>query len=327
MVMFGLRYDLRNPSFAGTSSTERFAAALDMAGWADDLGGLTVSISEHHRSDDGYLPSPVVLAAAIAGRTRRIRVVIAALLAPLYDPIRLAEDLAVLDALSAGRVDVILGAGYVAGEFEMFGVDLAERAERLTETVETLRKAWTGEEFVFRGRAVRVTPRPHRPGGPPLVLGGSSASAARRAARIGDGFLPVSGELWPAYRQEMMALGKQDPGEFMDMGAGVTYLASDVDSAWDELMPYFLHESNAYAEWLEAAGERGPYRRTTPEAIRVGGQYRVVTPAQQVEELRAAGNMAFALLQPMVGGIPPARAWESLKLFEHEVLPALGRPS
>jgi alkanesulfonate monooxygenase SsuD/methylene tetrahydromethanopterin reductase-like flavin-dependent oxidoreductase (luciferase family) len=324
MVMFGLRYDLRNPAFAGTSSAERFAAALDMAAWADDLGGLTISISEHHRSEDGYLPSPIVLAAAIAGRTRNIRVTIAALLAPLYDPIRLAEDLAVLDAVSGGRVDVIVGAGYVAGEFEMFGVSLSERATRVTEVVETLRQAWTGEEFVFRGRSARVTPKPAQPGGPPLVMGGSSAAAARRAARIGDGFLPVSGDFWPAYREEMIRLGKPDPGDFFSMGAGVIFVARDPETAWADLMPYFLHESNAYGEWLEEAGEQGPYKRTTAEEIRAGDQYRVVAPDQYVDELRSAGDMAFALLQPMVGGVPPALAWESLRLFESEVLPALG---
>lgn len=323
MVMFGLRYDLRNPAFARVSSAERFAAALDMAAWADDLGGLTISISEHHRSEDGYLPSPIVLAAAIAGRTRRIGVVIAALLAPLYDPIRLAEDLAVLDAVSAGRVDVVIGAGYVAAEFEMFGVPMSERGARVTEMIETLRQAWTGEEFVFRGRSARVTPRPHRPGGPPLVMGGSSPAAARRAARIGDGFLPVSGDIWPAYREEMVRLGKPDPGDFFSPGAGVTYLARDPEKTWGDVMPYFLHESNAYGEWLEEAGEQGPYKKTTAEEIRAGDQYRVVTPDQLVDELRPAGDMAFALLQPMVGGIPPALAWESLKLFETEVLPAL----
>ncbi len=323
MVMFGLRYDLRNPDFAGVSTAERFAAALDMAAWADDLGGLTISISEHHRSADGYLPSPIVLASAIAGRTRTIRVVIAALLAPLYDPIRLAEDLAVLDAVSAGRVDVILGAGYVAGEFEMFGVPMSERGRRVTEMVETLRQAWTGEDFTFRGRPARVTPKPHQPGGPPLVLGGSSPAAARRAARIGDGFLPVSGDVWPVYREEMIRLGQPDPGEFFSMGPTVTMLARDPDAGWADFMPYFLHESNAYGEWLEDAGEQGPYKKSTAEEIRAGGQYRVVTPEQYVEELRRAGDMAFALLQPMVGGVPPARAWESLELFATEVLPAL----
>src|SRR6202035_301081 len=100
--------------------------------------------------------------------------------------LRLAEDLAVLDGLSEGRVDVVLGGGYVQGEFDMFGVPLAERPARVEEAVAVLRASWTGEPFEYRGRTVRVTPTPHRAGGPPILLGGASPAAARRAARIGD---------------------------------------------------------------------------------------------------------------------------------------------
>lgn len=323
MVMFGLRFDLRNPEFAGVTPSERIQAALDMVEWADRLGGLTVSVSEHHTSDDGYLPSPLVFAAAAAGRTRNIRIGIAALLVPFYDPIRLAEDVAVLDALSHGRVDLILGTGYVAEEFAMYGVPLSERGARLEETVETLRQAWTGEPFTFRGRPARVTPKPHQPGGPPLVIGGSSKAAARRAARIGDGFLPVSSEFWPAYREEMVRIGKPDPGDRPDMPNVTTVLARDPDAAWPELAPYFLHETNAYAAWLDAAGAVGPYHSATEDQVREGGQYRILTPEDYVAELKQAGDFAFAMFQPMVGGIPPAKAWESLELFEKEVLPAV----
>jgi alkanesulfonate monooxygenase SsuD/methylene tetrahydromethanopterin reductase-like flavin-dependent oxidoreductase (luciferase family) len=282
-----------------------------------------VSLQEHHASEDGYLPSPLILAAAAAGRTKSIRIGIAALLVPLYDPIRLAEDLAVLDALSGGRIDLILGTGYVAEEFAMYGVPLSERADRLEETVTMLRQAWTGEPFTFRGRPCRVTPKPHRPGGPPLVLGGSSKAAARRAARIGDGFLPVSSEFWPTYREEMIRLGKPDPGDRPDMPTVTTVLARDPDAAWPALVPYFLHETNAYAAWLDAAGAVGPYHTATEEQVRDGGQYRILTPEDYVADLKAGGEFAFAMLQPMVGGIPPAQAWESLELFEKEVLPAV----
>jgi alkanesulfonate monooxygenase SsuD/methylene tetrahydromethanopterin reductase-like flavin-dependent oxidoreductase (luciferase family) len=323
MVMFGLRFDLRNPDFAGVSSSERLQAALDMTEWADQRGALTVSISEHHCSEDGYLPSPLIFAAAAAARTKRIHIVIAALLVPFYDPIRLAEDLAVLDALSHGRVDLILGTGYVAEEFAMYGVPRSERGPRMEETVALLRQAWTGEPFTFRDRPARVTPKPFRPGGPPLVLGGSSEVAARRAARIGDGFLPVSSEFWPAYRAEMIKLGKPDPGDRPDMPTITTVLARDPETAWPELMPYFLHETNAYAAWLDAAGAVGPYHSATEEQVRAGGQYRILTPEQYVAELRAAGEAAFAMFQPMVGGIPPAQAWESLELYEKEVVPAV----
>src|SRR5205823_5191777 len=96
-VLFGLRFDFRNPAFAGTTCAERYAAALDMAEWADGLGCVSIALSEHHGSPDGYLPSPLTMLAAMAARTTNVRFLVAALVAPFYDPLRLAEDLVVLD--------------------------------------------------------------------------------------------------------------------------------------------------------------------------------------------------------------------------------------
>src|SRR5690349_20185825 len=108
-----MRFDLRNTAFAGVSMSDRYAAALDMCQWADELGFVQVGLSEHHRSDDGYLPSPVPFMAAIAARTTRCRIGVAALIAPFYEPIKLAEDLAVVDLLSKGRVDLTVANGSV----------------------------------------------------------------------------------------------------------------------------------------------------------------------------------------------------------------------
>src|SRR5919106_2090746 len=146
-----LRYDLRAPAF-GAPAEALYRAALDQCAWAEDHGFAMVSLSEHHGSDDGYCPSPLVMAAAIAGRTRRMRILIAALVLPLYDPIRLAEDLAVLDLASGGRIDLIAGAGYRHEELAMFGRDMDERVALFEEALDVLRAAWSGEEFDFRGR-------------------------------------------------------------------------------------------------------------------------------------------------------------------------------
>src|SRR5437763_16879091 len=178
-LLFGLRFDFRNPSFADTSFADRYAAALDMAEWADRLGCVSIALSEHHCSPDGYLPSPLPMLAAMAARTTDVRFMVAALIAPFYDPLRLAEDMSVLDHLSKGRVDLIVAGGYVREEFAMYGVPMSERGERVTETVATLRAAFAGEPFEFRGPTVRVTPPPHRPGGPAIILRRSRAAAAR----------------------------------------------------------------------------------------------------------------------------------------------------
>ena len=326
-LTFGLRFDFRNPQIGGTSAADRYAAGIDMAEWADSRGGIAVSVSEHHGSPDGYLPSPLALVAAMASRTAAIRFTVAALIAPFYDTLRLAEDLAVLDHLSRGRVDVIIGAGYVRSEFEMYGVPMLERTRRVTETVKALKEAFTGEPFEFRGRTVRVTPAPFREGGPALILGGSSDAAARRAARIADGFLPTVAGPWDAYRDEMAKLGKADPGP-CPIGDHVTIaLADDPDRAWKQMGPFFLHETNAYGRWLAENDSAGPYRVVEDvKALRAGGQYRVLTPEQYVAELKKA-PFPFAMLHPLCGGMPPELAWSSLRLFEQRVLPAFADPS
>ena len=182
MSLFGMRFDMRTPGFAPGTGTERYRAAVDMAAWADRVGFLIVVLSEHHGSSDGYLPSPIPMAAAMAARTENIRFMLSAMIAPFHDPLRLAEDLAVVDLLSGGRIDLVLANGYVQNEFDMFDVPIGERARRTTETLQTLKAAWTGEPFDHRGRMVQVLPMPAQPGGPRISLGGSVEAAARRAA-------------------------------------------------------------------------------------------------------------------------------------------------
>ena len=324
MAMFGIRFDFRNPSWAGVSMAERYSAALDMAQWADGLGGYFVGLSEHHGSDDGYLPSPLPVAGAIAGRTKNIRIILIALVGPFHDPLRLAEDLAVIDLLSQGRLDVVITGGYVHKEFDMFGVPLKERPKRMTELMTTLRQAWTGEEFEYRGRTARITPTPHTPGGPKVSMGGSSEAAARRAARLGDGFLPSEPEFWDFYVDECNKLGKPDPGPFMGGDTRIVWIARDVDRAWDELGKHFLHETNAYGEWQAESEVAGGFHEVPDvETLRAEERYRILTPDEYAAELNAVGPFAFTLFHPMVGGVPPQAAWELLHLYETDVLPQL----
>jgi alkanesulfonate monooxygenase SsuD/methylene tetrahydromethanopterin reductase-like flavin-dependent oxidoreductase (luciferase family) len=315
-MLFGLRFDLRNPAFSGVDMADRCRALLEMAEWADQRGCLYLSLSEHHGSEDGYLPSSLTMAAAVAARTTNVRIGINAIPAPFYDPLRLAEDAAVVDLISGGRLDLTVAGGYVQSEFDMFGLDPSERPARVRETIETLRAAWSGEPFEYRGRMVQVTPRPAQPGGPTILLGGSSEAAARRAARLADGFIPSEPQWWAPYREECLALGKPDPGPGMAATAATVVLAEDPDAAWPTLGPYFLHETNSYGTWKTEVGAASPYSAMVDVAeVRASGQYRILTPAAYVAEL-AASELPFAMLHPMVGGIPPELGWESLRLFE-----------
>ena len=325
MALFGLRFDLRNPEFAGTSMTERVAACLDMTQWAEEHGLVAAVVSEHHGSDDGYLPSALMMAAAMAARTKTIRIQVAIVVAPLYDPLKLAEDIAMLDHIAGGRASVALGAGYAHHEFAMFDVPLTDRGPRMNEVVETCLAAWTGEPFTFRGRTVRVTPAPASPARSLLSLGGTSRPAGRRAAKYGLGYVPTDEAAWEMYREEVIKTGAPDPGPHFAAMPGSLFLAQDPDAGWEQIAPYAMHETNAYGAWLEQAGDPRPHYQTSDsaQALRETGAYRVLTPKQLIDELRAQGDLAFAVLHPMMGGIPPELAWESLHLLEREVLPNL----
>src|SRR5215211_19935 len=120
--MFTMRFDLRVPGMKPEEIADQYAAAIEMAEWAEGKGCAAAVISEHHASPDGYIPTPLVLASAMAARTTTLPIMIAAALLPLYDPVRLAEEMIVLDHISRGRVSYVFGIGYRPDEYALFGV-------------------------------------------------------------------------------------------------------------------------------------------------------------------------------------------------------------
>ncbi len=323
--MFMLRFDMRAPTDGPAPIRELYAAAIDMAVWAEQNGAVSVVLSEHHASPDGYLPSPIVLASAFAARTTTIPIMVAALLVPLHDPIRLAEDMAVLDVVSGGRVSYIAGLGYRPEEYEMFGQSMRERGRRMEACLTALRQAWTGEEFEYEGRRVRVTPTPATPGGPMLMYGGGSIAAARRAARFGLGFFAQTWAdgLEEAYRDECERTGTEAGMAFVPAPGSATsvFVAEDVDRAWREIGPFMLHDAQMYASWLHDAAAASKSTAPTVDALREeSGPYRVLTPEQAAEYIGTHGVLP---LHPLCGGCPPALAWETLELVVNRVMPQL----
>ena len=149
-----LRFDMRQPESCTASRADMYSAAIDLCAWGENNGFRSVHLSEHHGSEDGYCPSPLVLAAAIAARTTTLRMFISALIAPLHDPVQLAEDLAVLDIISRGRVIPVLSGGYREEEFAAVGKSLTVRKECMDSIGPFLQQAWSGENI--------PTQRPHR---------------------------------------------------------------------------------------------------------------------------------------------------------------------
>ncbi len=319
---FVICFDMRAPAF-GAKAADIYAAALDQCVWADDLGFDAVGLGEHHASEDGYLPSPIPVAGAIAARTRRITIRPNVLLAPFYEPVKLAEDLSVLQYLSQGRLEVVIGAGYRPFEFQMFGKRREDRKDLYIRVFEVLRKAFSGETFEFEGRTVRVTPVPDPP--PRLLLGGSHKAVARRAAHIADGYYPPGGENWHIYRRECLALGKPDPGEeFKILGPIYTHITEDPDRDWEKIAPHAAHVVRSYTDWTTEAYGRaaGPFADgVDADDLRKSGAYQVLRPEEAVKMIRDLGKNRTFILTPLLGGLDPEFAWKGLRLFEREVWP------
>lgn len=330
MALIGLRYDLRHDFDQGVASGPLYQACVRQCAWADGHPIDYVVISEHHAASDGFLPAPLILAAAIAGSTSRIAVTVAALLLPLHDPVRVAEQMVVLDLLSGGRVSLVVGAGYRPEEFAMAGVDRSARGRLIEEYVGVLRQAWTGEPFEWRGRTIRVTPRPATCPHPMLMLGGSSHAAARRAGRLGLGFFPAVADpaLADSYRQAAADAGQEPQWVSLPAGPGFVHVTDDPEHDWDRLAPYIVHDATTYAVWQTPDVRSSVHvAEADLDSIKASGVYRIVTPDECVALAGELGPEGSLLLHPLLSGMPPDWGWESLELFAAKVAPRLNPQS
>ncbi|KPC67169.1 LLM class flavin-dependent oxidoreductase [Streptomyces chattanoogensis] len=321
-----LRINLVDPSPTPEALAARYRAAVEMAAFADDRGLTMVQTEEHHATANGWMPSPLTFAGAVFGATRRIGVTVSALITPLHDPLRLAEDIAALDLLSGGRLMTVAGLGYREEEYAAHGKDWAGRGALQDEVLQTLLAAWTGEPFGYRGCTVRVTPRPYTQPHPLLLIGGSSRAAARRAARLGLPFFPSARlpELAAYYEERRAAYGTEGWVLQPPERTALLHLSEDPDRAWAEYGSHLLHEAQTYASW-QPAGIRSAVRSAATDAgtLRKEGVYRIVTPEECVELAQEAGPQGSLILHPLCGGMPVDEGWRSLHLFAERVLPRL----
>ncbi|MGI9325832.1 MAG: LLM class flavin-dependent oxidoreductase [Pseudomonadales bacterium] len=269
-VNFGLWYDFRNPPPSAVSHETLYQQIFEQITWAEQLGYDSVWLTEHHFCEDGYTPSPLVLAAAIAARTERMRIATNLMLLPLADPVRLAEDAASLSVLSGGRFDLGVGLGYRAVEFEYFGRSLKNRPSLMEEGAEIIRRAWSGERINFQGKRFRVgdlavAPVPQQ--SPALLMGGMAEPAIDRAARLGDGFLSTGGIGHDVYVE---ALNRhQTEGAIYAGNWGI--IADDPEAEAAKVGPHVLYQTNQYIKWgAFGPPDQVPEFPDAPTAIREG---------------------------------------------------------
>jgi alkanesulfonate monooxygenase SsuD/methylene tetrahydromethanopterin reductase-like flavin-dependent oxidoreductase (luciferase family) len=324
--MFMMRFDLRVPGMTPTQVADQYRTAIEMAQWADDKGGLVIGLSEHHAAADGYLPSPLILASSMAAVTKNIPIIVAAALLPMYDPVRLAEDMIVLDHISRGRVSYVLGIGYRPSEYELYGLDFENRGaiadQKLGDLLEILRQAAEGQGMP------RVTPSSFTPERPRIMWGGATKAAARRAGRSGLAFYAQTNTagLAEAYAQAAREAGFE-PGPCVlpspEMPSSV-FVHPDVDAGWKEVGPYLLADAVAYAEWNKDVRHStvSLSKGKTVEQLRTErGAHRVLNIGEAAEVVKRWGRLP---LHPLCGGCPPELAWTYLRRVVSDVMPALG---
>ncbi len=329
-LRFGLWYAFRNPEAWRRPFPEIYAEVFEQIEWAEHRGFDDVWLTEHHFCEDGHAPSILPLAAAVAARTKRIRIGTGVLLLPLHNPVRVAEDGATIDIISNGRFELGVGVGYRPQEFPALGARREERATRTDEGLEIIRRLWAGETLSFSGRHhqfenVKLEPMPVQEP-PPIWVGGFAPASVRRAARLGDGYLGTAddGTLTALYREELAKAGK-DPSAARIAGGHFWLIASrDPEKTWAELAPHVLYQMQVYNRWLEDAGQALFPEMSDVEALRATGLLKVLTPAEVVREIRTYLEICpleryYSWTIPP--GVPAEAMTPYLELFAAEVIP------
>lgn len=337
-MRIGLMLSFRNPPKWRRPWADVYAEHLDDCRAAEELGYDDVWLTEHHFAEDGYSPSLMTIAGAVASVTKRVRIGMNLLLLPLHHPIRVAEDGATVDVISRGRLDLGVGQGYAREEFAGYGIKRSERAGRMEEGLEIVRKCWTEDRFTYRGKYfqledVHLEPRPVQ-SPPPIWVGGRGPKALDRAARLGCNFLGIGDPSAVGIYEDALRRNGKDPKDFHVAQLVFGHLAETREQAWDEAEEHVHWLLSCYGKWL---GEAKDFEGDE--------QLKKVPP---VKELRHSKNLLFI---PAIGtpddvvaylkdftsrlrtthlilglhlpGLDPKKTRRSMELFAREVMPRI----
>ncbi len=321
-MKLGLYFDLRNPQPWQRPWSDVYGHALDLIVEAEKLGADSAWFSEHHQFADGYLPQPLTMAAAAAARTSRITLGTAVVLAALRPPMLVAEEAAVVDQLSGGRLELGIGAGYVASEYQSYATDIEQRYSLTDAAVVEIRR--------LLDEGVVAPPAHQRPF--PLWLGYQGPQGARRAGRLGVGLLSLDQSLLEPYRQGL-AEGGHDVSIARTGGMLDIIVADDPEAAFERILPHYVHQLNSYRAATVAGTDRPAPKEITAEKLRSGvtsaGQIpglRVLSPADAVAAIHSATNEApveHVYLWASIAGMPDDLVERHVQLVCTEVRPKL----
>jgi alkanesulfonate monooxygenase SsuD/methylene tetrahydromethanopterin reductase-like flavin-dependent oxidoreductase (luciferase family) len=328
-IRFGFGIDLRNPEQWYKPFPELYAEHLDFLAFAESLGFEQVWLAEHHGIEDGYLPSPLVVGAAIAARTKKIRISTGVGLLPNYHPVRLAEDMAVLDILSNGRAEFAFGLGYLQHEADAYGFDQKSRGRIADEMLQIIRPLWQGQAVTFDGeffhlKNARITPLPVQKPGIPLFVGAAARPGFRRAARYADGFVGGAHH-YPLYVEEARKLGKDEKSlRYASMGTDMWFIVSeDPEKTFEEVAPHAYYQINKYGEWQ--ADVAWGFKATPFDEFKKSGILKVYTPEEAIAHIRARIAeipLVESYCMQAPAGYPLSKLAVHAELFAKKVLPA-----
>lgn len=295
-------------------------------------------LTEHHQQEDGYLPNPLLLAGLVGMKTTHLKVGTCVLLLPLHHPVHVAEDCAVVDLATGGRLVLSVGVGYQPHDFDAFGVSVKERAARTEEAVDIIRRSWTGERFSFEGKHFSyentlITPRPAQKPGPPIWMASWTPIGLRRAGRLADGWIadPVQSlgvirDYAARYRAAAEKAGRR-PFICLMRDAIVADDMAGAEEASDPTMytHRFYFQYDAYVEDEHIKDVKSPeelsFAIAAKERLIVGSPADCLEQLQMWKEAIKPDYLIIRFRQP--GGPSHTNTLQAIRTFGEEVIPQL----
>mgnify|MGYP003639929364 CR=1 FL=1 len=312
---------------------------IEQAKVCEDVGFDGFFFTEHHQQEDGYLPSPVLMAGLVGMHTTTLKVGTCVLLMPLYHPIRLAEDIAIVDQATKGRfIAAAAGIAYQPADFDAVGVPQRQRVRRTEEGVEILRQAWTGEPFSYASKYhtienVRVTPKPYQDGGPPIWLAGWAPPGLTRAGRMADAWIadPIQSvgvikDYADQYRAEAKKHGREPSVILMrDCVIGDNWADTVAKSGPTMHTHRWYYEFGGYVEDEYIKDIKSPDELTfdilAKDRLIAGSPAECLDQLQMWSDVVKPDYLMLRMRQP--GGPPQAEALDDIRRFGEQVIPKL----